>query len=106
MAVGSDERSLKRGTDDAWRRVAPFKNVGAPVVRYLAEAECKRLVNATAASEIAGPIDMTAAGNFLYVQAGLASSVHVFAVKADGSLKLIQTQRVPHGASPEGIVAT
>jgi 6-phosphogluconolactonase (cycloisomerase 2 family) len=65
-----------------------------------------KLVNATAASGIAGPIDMTAAGNFLYVQAGLASSVQVFAVKADGSLKLIQTQRVPHGASQEGIVAT
>jgi 6-phosphogluconolactonase (cycloisomerase 2 family) len=64
-----------------------------------------KLVNATAASGLAGPIDMTAAGNFLYTQAGLSSSVAVFAVKGDGSLQLIQTRRVPGGASQEGIVA-
>jgi integrase len=34
--------------DDAWRRVAPFRDVGAPVIRYLSEAECTRLVNACA----------------------------------------------------------
>jgi hypothetical protein len=33
-------------SDDAWRRVSPFKGVDAPVVRYLAEEEQRRLVNA------------------------------------------------------------
>ena len=33
-------------SDDAWRRVRPFKAVDKARVRYLAEAECVRLVNA------------------------------------------------------------
>ena len=33
-------------SDDAWRRVKPFKGVEAAHVRYLSEAECVRLVNA------------------------------------------------------------
>jgi integrase len=33
-------------SDDAWRRVSPFKGVDAPVIRYLAEDEQRRLVNA------------------------------------------------------------
>lgn len=33
-------------SDAAWRKVKPFKNVEAPVVRYLTEAECVRLANA------------------------------------------------------------
>jgi hypothetical protein len=33
-------------SDDAWRRVKPFKGVGTARVRYLADAECVRLVNA------------------------------------------------------------
>ena len=32
-------------SDTAWRKVRPFRNVDAPVVRYLTEAECIRLVN-------------------------------------------------------------
>jgi integrase len=32
--------------DDAWRRVKPFHNVGAPRVRYLTDPEALRLVNA------------------------------------------------------------
>jgi integrase len=35
-------------SDDGWRRVKPFRDVDAPVVRYLTAAECTRLVNATA----------------------------------------------------------
>jgi integrase len=35
-------------TDAAWRVVKPFRDVSAPVVRYLSEAECARLVNACA----------------------------------------------------------
>lgn len=35
----------KAATDTAWRKVNPFRNVDAPVVRYLTEAECTRLVN-------------------------------------------------------------
>lgn len=38
-------------TDEAWRKVRPFRNVDAPKIRYLSEAECTRLVNA-AASDI------------------------------------------------------
>lgn len=34
-------------SDDAWRRVAPFKGVDLPVVRYLTRDECLRLVNAS-----------------------------------------------------------
>ncbi|MGB4101436.1 MAG: tyrosine-type recombinase/integrase [Alphaproteobacteria bacterium] len=33
-------------SDTAWRKVKPFKNVEAPVIRYLTEAECVRLANA------------------------------------------------------------
>jgi integrase len=33
-------------SDDAWRRVSPFKGVDAPVIRYLSEDEQRRLVNA------------------------------------------------------------
>ena len=32
-------------SDTAWRKVKPFRNVDAPVIRYLTEAECVRLVN-------------------------------------------------------------
>lgn len=34
--------------DAAWRKVKPFRDVDAAVIRYLTEAECVRLVNATA----------------------------------------------------------
>lgn len=34
-------------TDATWRPVKPFREVDAPVVRYLTEAECVRLVNAS-----------------------------------------------------------
>jgi integrase len=33
-------------SDDAWRRVRPFRSVDTATVRYLADAECVRLVNA------------------------------------------------------------
>lgn len=32
--------------DDAWRKVKPFREVDAAVVRFLSEDECRRLVNA------------------------------------------------------------
>ena len=35
-------------SDDAWRRVKPFARVDAPKIRYLTEAEIRRLVNACA----------------------------------------------------------
>lgn len=35
-------------SDDAWRRVKPFRGVDAPRVRYLSVAECTRLINACA----------------------------------------------------------
>lgn len=39
-------RDGKVASDDAWRRIRAFRNVNAPIVRYLTEAECVRLVNA------------------------------------------------------------
>jgi integrase len=33
-------------SDEAWRKVKPFREVDAPVVRFLSTSECKRLVNA------------------------------------------------------------
>lgn len=33
--------------DDAWRKVKPFKQVDSPVVRFLSDDECRRLVNAS-----------------------------------------------------------
>jgi integrase len=33
-------------SDDAWRRVKPFRSVDAPVIRYLSEHEITRLLNA------------------------------------------------------------
>lgn len=39
-------RDGKVSTDDAWRRVAPFRNADAPRIRYLTDAEAVRLVNA------------------------------------------------------------
>jgi integrase len=41
------KRDKKAPSDDAWRDVKPYHDVDAPVVRYLSEAECTRLVNAT-----------------------------------------------------------
>ncbi len=38
-------RQGKVASDIPWRKVKPFKNTCAPVVRYLTEAECVRLVN-------------------------------------------------------------
>ena len=34
------------GSDLAWRRVKPFREVDTPVVRFLDTSECQRLVNA------------------------------------------------------------
>jgi integrase len=34
-------------SDEAWRKVKPFREADAPVVRFLSEDECRRIVNAT-----------------------------------------------------------
>ncbi len=39
-------REGKVPSDDAWRRVKPFRDVNAPRVRYLTQDECRRLANA------------------------------------------------------------
>jgi integrase len=41
-------REGKVPSDDAWRRVAPFREADAARVRYLDRDECRRLVNASA----------------------------------------------------------
>lgn len=33
-------------SDDAWRKVKPFREADAPVIRFLSDDECRRLVNA------------------------------------------------------------
>jgi hypothetical protein len=40
-------REGKVASDDAWRRVAPFREADAARVRYLDRDECRRLVNAS-----------------------------------------------------------
>ena len=40
-------REGKVASDDAWRRVAPFREADAARVRYLDREECRRLVNAS-----------------------------------------------------------
>src|SRR5262249_34795829 len=40
-------REGKAPSSEAWRRVQRFKSVDTPLVRYLTEAECRRLVNAS-----------------------------------------------------------
>lgn len=47
-ALNHTWREGKAASDAAWRKVKPFRDVDAPVIRYLSEAECVRLVNATA----------------------------------------------------------
>lgn len=39
-------REGRVSNDIAWRRVKPFRNVSAPVIRYIKEDECRRLINA------------------------------------------------------------
>jgi integrase len=39
-------RERRVPSDEAWRRVKPFTNVGAARIRYLSVEECKRLINA------------------------------------------------------------
>lgn len=39
-------RDGKIASDDAWRRVSPFRNADAPRIRFLTDAEAVRLVNA------------------------------------------------------------
>ena len=38
-------------SDSPWRKVKPFRNASAPIVRYLTETECVRLIN-TCASDL------------------------------------------------------
>lgn len=64
------------------------------------------LVNPIAAPGISGAIDSASAGGFLYVQAGVGSTVHVFAIGAGGALTPTQVAAVPDGGSQEGIVVT
>jgi integrase len=45
-ALNHSWKSGHVATDDAWRRVKPFRGVETARVRYLSEAECVRLVNA------------------------------------------------------------
>ena len=40
-------REGKAGSDEAWRRVKPFREADAAKVRYLDPAEAQRIVNAT-----------------------------------------------------------
>lgn len=45
-ALNQAWRDGRTPSDDAWRKVRPFQNVDAPVIRYLSAAETKRLANA------------------------------------------------------------
>lgn len=45
-ALNSAWREGRVASDEAWRRVKPFRHVDAPKIRFLTEAECTRLINA------------------------------------------------------------
>lgn len=45
-ALNHAHHARKVASDEAWGTVKPFRNVDTPVVRYLSEAEAKRLANA------------------------------------------------------------
>ena len=45
-ALNHAYRDGRVATDDAWRKVRPFREADAPIVRYLSDDECRRLVNA------------------------------------------------------------
>ncbi len=36
----------RAASDDAWRKVKPFREADAPIVRFLSDDECRRIVNA------------------------------------------------------------
>ena len=76
--------------------VSQFQETGAGVT----------LVNPIGAAGVNGAIDSAAAGGFLYVQAGLEGTVHVFAVGAGGAQAPLQVVAVPGGASQEGIATS
>lgn len=77
--------------------ISQFQETGAGVT----------LVNPIAAAGVNGAIDSASAGGaFLYVQAGLEGTVHVFAVGAGGVLAPVQVVAVPGGASQEGIATS
>ena len=40
-------REGRVGSDDAWRKVKPFREADAPVVHFLSDDECRRIVNAS-----------------------------------------------------------
>jgi integrase len=45
-ALNRAYRKGKVDSDDAWRKVLPFKKADAPKLRYLTDDECRRVVNA------------------------------------------------------------
>jgi len=45
-ALNHAHHARKVASDEAWSTVKPYRNVDAPVVRYLSDAEAKRLANA------------------------------------------------------------
>lgn len=47
-ALNHAYREGRLASDDAWRKVSPFRAVDAAVIRYLSTDECQRLVNACA----------------------------------------------------------
>ena len=61
------------------------------------------LVNPVAATNIPGVTDSRSAGDFLYAQSGLSSTVYVFEIGTGGTLTQVQVASVPDGGSQEGI---
>jgi len=47
-ALNHAHQARRIASDDAWASVKPFRNVDAPVVRYLSDVEAKRLANSCA----------------------------------------------------------
>lgn len=86
-------------TDDAWRSVRRFHDVDAPVVRYLSETECARLVNAT--EEEFRP--MVRAALLTGCRYGELASLRVADFNADSGTLAIRTSK---GGKPRHVVLT
>jgi integrase len=83
-------------SDDAWRRVSPFKSANAPRIRDFTDAEAKRLVNA--AGEAFRPMIQAALlsgaryGELVRLRAAdfnaTASTLHIRAGKGEGGRRM------------------
>lgn len=82
-------REGKVANDTAWRKVKPFKNTSAPVIRYLSPEECVRLVNACQADMRR----MVQGGLFTGCRYGELANLKVHDYDAEARTVLVRTSK-------------